>query len=92
MRGHGYTVTASSIQECVFRGIYTTENAKIQTDTLLLAAAYSRVTDNAAVYTMTLADDEIEDAGKLSAKSGDRAWGLWLREIAASPLYKYEED
>jgi hypothetical protein len=65
MRGRGYTVAARSIEECVFRAIYTRENATIQTASLGLSAAY-RGTGDSPTEIQYLRDDEIEGA------TGDR--------------------
>lgn len=39
MRGHGFTTCAPSIEEAVFQAVYTLENARIQKDAMVLAAA-----------------------------------------------------
>lgn len=41
MRGHGLTVVGESIEESVFRAIYTAENARMQTVSLTLQLAAS---------------------------------------------------
>lgn len=86
MRGHGYTVAARSIEECVFRAIYTRENAAIQTASLGLSAAY-RGTGEPPTEIHYLRDDEIEGATGIALTGWARAWGLWVREVEAANLY-----
>ena len=40
MRGHGMTVAAPNIEECVLRAIYAQQNAAIQTNALVTRSAY----------------------------------------------------
>ncbi|KAK5210458.1 hypothetical protein LTR47_000349 [Exophiala xenobiotica] len=86
MRGHGYTVAARSIEECVFRAIYTRDNATIQTASLGLSAAY-RGTGDSPTEIQYLRDDEIEGATGIALTGWARAWGLWVREVEAANLY-----
>lgn len=90
MRGHGFTVIAPSIQECVFRGIYTRENAIIQTRTLLLNAAFYCGTDTAVLDQVRyLDDDEIGPTAEMGGATCERAWALWVWEEKAQPLYEF---
>ena len=41
MRGHGFTAVGSTIEEAVYRSIYTCTNARVQTTSLLLQAGYN---------------------------------------------------
>lgn len=97
MRGHGYTVAAPSMEECIFRAIYTKQNAAIQTTSLgLMTAAAQHCTDAGGQGNSTdselkaiqyLHDDELEEAAGISRTGWQRAWELWVREVEASPLY-----
>ena len=88
MRGHGYTVVAPSIEQCIFRAIYTKQNATIQTTSLSLVAAHSgggqRSTHSGVQY---LHDDELSDTAGISRTGWQRAWELWVREVEAATLY-----
>jgi len=42
MRGHGMTVVGSSIEEAVYRSIYTCTNARVQTTALLMQGGYNQ--------------------------------------------------
>lgn len=86
MRGHGYSVAARSVEECVFRAIFTRDNAAIQTTSISLAAAYHGK-GNGAAEVQYLLDEEIEGATGIALNSWARAWGLWVREIEAAELY-----
>lgn len=86
MRGHGFTAVADSLEEAVFRGIYTQKNAAIQTSALTtLAAAHAR---NEAFQPIKYLSPEEAEAAKGMAKwSAQRPWKLWVREVEASNLY-----
>lgn len=90
MRGHGYTVAAQGIEECVYRAIYTRDNAAVQTESLgLLAAAYN-LSYGPRVDIDYLRPDELSAAGKIAMTGWARAWGLWVREVEAIGLYVHE--
>lgn len=86
MRGHGYTVAASGIEECVFRAIYTMENAAVQTSSMLLNGA-ARGAGNEIVGVEYLREDEIADATQISVAGWGRAWASWAREVQVTELY-----
>lgn len=65
MRGHGVTVTGNSLQQVVFRAVYTQNNAQIQAAAMALGEV-TYLTDEEA-----LAADEA-NTGQIS-----RAWDFW---------------
>jgi len=67
MRRHGATVAGTSLEECVFRCIYTALNARMQIDALLLGGFEP------------LNDKEIGLAGGANLRPGpiNRAWEYW---------------
>ncbi|KIX99338.1 uncharacterized protein Z520_04914 [Fonsecaea multimorphosa CBS 102226] len=83
MRGHGFTVLAGSIQDCVMRAVYTQKNAMIQTTALVTRAA-SGFTGGSVSY---LSQKEAVDSKWSIRESAHRPWKLWLREVEASNLY-----
>ncbi|GIJ90424.1 hypothetical protein Asppvi_009378 [Aspergillus pseudoviridinutans] len=87
MRGHGFTVIGGGIEECVFRAIYTAENARVQTAslTLQLAAGTAPLKDGEALY--YLQDSELLAATQMTRWSVMRPWNLWVRETEANKLY-----
>ena len=88
MRGHGFTVQGSSIQDVVLRAVYTQQNASIQTTSLVTRAAHFGVNSSAADGGIQyLSQEETEGATVMTKWSARRPWGLWLREVEADPMY-----
>ncbi|KAL2825360.1 class II aldolase and Adducin N-terminal domain-containing protein [Aspergillus cavernicola] len=87
MRGHGFTVAGASIEESVFRAIYTAENARIQTASLnlQLAAGTAPLKHGESLY--YLDDTELLAATQMTQWSVMRPWNLWVREVEANGLY-----
>ncbi|KAL6249214.1 hypothetical protein RBB50_004277 [Rhinocladiella similis] len=83
MRGHGFTVIAGSIQDCVMRAVYTQKNAMIQTTALTTRAA----DPSASGAVKYLSQQEVHDTTWSIRQSAHRPWGLWLREVEACGLY-----
>ncbi|OQU98533.1 Clas II Aldolase and Adducin domain-containing protein [Cladophialophora immunda] len=83
MRGHGFTVLAGSIQDCVMRAVYTQKNAMIQTTALITRAAGGHTSDSIKY----LSQKEVDDTTWSIRESAHRPWKLWLREVEASNLY-----
>ena len=83
MRGHGFTVVAENIEECVLRAIYTQKNAMIQTAALTTAAAYG----GGAQKVRYLSEPESVASANMTKWSAQRPWKLWLREVEACGLY-----
>lgn len=87
MRGHGLTVLAPTIQDCVLRAVYTQSNAAIQTTALLTRAAYFGAQASAAEEMRFLSEEEATAALEMTKWSANRPWALWLREVEAAGLY-----
>ena len=76
MRGHGDVVVASSLQEAVFRAIYTEVNARLEAEALRLGQG----------QVVFLNDEEAAKATATNAGVLVRAWDLWkARALAAKP-------
>ena len=88
MRAHGFTTISSSIEDAVFRAIYTMKNAAIQSATLSLSAA-SAATNNlsSSPAIRYLNRSEAWNAAESLSSTIARPWELWVREIGASGLY-----
>jgi HCOMODA/2-hydroxy-3-carboxy-muconic semialdehyde decarboxylase len=69
MRGHGSTVVGSSLEQAVYRAIYTEVNARLQ----LQATQLGPVT--------YLSLEEARKAALMNDSQLPRAWELWTREI-----------
>ncbi|OJJ50312.1 hypothetical protein ASPZODRAFT_149670 [Penicilliopsis zonata CBS 506.65] len=88
MRGHGFTVQAESIEECVVRAVYTRKNASVQTTTLLTRAAYEATQPSAELPAIKyLDDDEVQGTNLMTKESAYRPWGLWVKEVEGHHLY-----
>lgn len=107
MRGHGFSCVGQSIEEAVFRAIFTCSNARIQTTALMLQSGYNigligerfgageKETGPAKREEVKfLSDRECKDAWTANQKHLERPWGLWSAEVADSALYRnvYLED
>jgi ribulose-5-phosphate 4-epimerase/fuculose-1-phosphate aldolase len=71
MRGHGATMVGNSIQEAVFRAVYSMENAAIQMQAHLLG-------DDGEVEFLN--DEEAEKSSR--GRNVPRAWSLWKTEFS----------
>lgn len=71
MRGHGSTVVANSVQNAVYRAVYTERNAQMQVNAL----AIGEVT--------FMSEAEARAGAQLMVKHDERAWQSWLREVSA---------
>ena len=71
MRGHGMTVVGASLEETVFRAVYTVKNAAIQ----LSAMTLGEVT--------YLNDAEARNVNKTNQSTLTRAWDLWAEQVAS---------
>lgn len=69
MRGHGSTVVGASIEEAVFRAIYTETNARLQAQALALGDP---------TY---LSEGESVKATRTNAGSVRRAWDSWAQAV-----------
>ncbi len=74
MRGHGSVTVGTSIQQAVFRGIYTESNARLQA----LAAPLGDIT--------FLTDAEAQATSDMNDQHLDRPWQMWKRKALANPF------
>ncbi|KAJ7065415.1 aldolase domain-containing protein [Mycena amicta] len=77
MRGHGATLTASSLKLAVFRAIYTQTNARVLTSLSALSGGANNVLAGARF----LNKDECEQATNTNSGQVVRAWDVWVREL-----------
>jgi ribulose-5-phosphate 4-epimerase/fuculose-1-phosphate aldolase len=70
MRGHGVTVVGASIQEAVFRAIYTEMNARVQLQSMLLEGPIE-----------FLSDYEARAVDAANRGTLERPWELWKKDI-----------
>ena len=69
MRGHGCTVVGSSLEQVVYRAIYTEMNAKLQIQACALGEPDF------------LNQEEAEKAARTMDAAMIRAWNLWMEEV-----------
>jgi ribulose-5-phosphate 4-epimerase/fuculose-1-phosphate aldolase len=69
MRGHGCTVVGESIEQVVYRAIYTEMNAKLQLQAFALGDPEF------------LNEEEAEKASRMNNGTMMRAWNLWMAEV-----------
>jgi ribulose-5-phosphate 4-epimerase/fuculose-1-phosphate aldolase len=94
MRGHGFSCVGQSIEEAVYRAIFTCSNARIQTTSMLLQSGYNvglvgerfgageKETGPAKREDVKfLSERECKDAWTVNQQHVERPWGLWLAEV-----------
>jgi ribulose-5-phosphate 4-epimerase/fuculose-1-phosphate aldolase len=69
MRGHGVTVTAPTLPEAVYRGVYVDVNARLQLEAIGLGAVNY------------LTDQEGRAAATANASQVGRAWDMWKMKV-----------
>ncbi len=74
MRGHGSVTVGTSIQQAVYRGIYTESNARLQA----LAAPLGDIN--------YLTDAEAQATSDMNDQHLDRPWQMWKRKALANPF------
>ncbi|KAJ7114092.1 aldolase domain-containing protein [Mycena epipterygia] len=77
MRGHGATLTASSLKLAIFRAVYTQHNARILTSLSTLAGGMQ----NAAQGARFLTAEECEASTASNSGQVTRAWDVWCEEL-----------
>lgn len=89
MANHGFTTVGNSIQQAVYRAVYTRVNAGVQSNAIMLRNAFDGVKGNTPATKDIKYLDEQQTIGTMTMNdsSQDRPWGLWVREVEACPLY-----
>ncbi|KAK4613060.1 Decarboxylase tropJ, partial [Fulvia fulva] len=102
MRGHGFTCVAASIEEAVYRAIFTCTNARVQTTALLMQGGYNqgliaerfgRGEEGGQAKQegiRFLSEREARDAWTANERHAERPWGLWCEEVRGCGLYRNE--
>ena len=81
---HGFTTFGASIEEAVYRAIYTQKNCVL----LQRAIAVAGGDADAVEY---LSNEEIKDCAVMNRKTLDKSFRLWLREVQVLRLYQNDE-
>ena len=100
MRKHGFTTWGADIRTAVFRAVFTTENARALTDSMLLRSAFAGLSaqqdfdtglwsgmDGLQNALEPLTAQQAADAEVSIDGTIDRPWDLWVAEVESSPLY-----
>lgn len=82
-RGHGFVTTGSSIEQVVDYAYYSSSNARVQTNSLLLAGAMG----GGVQY---LSKQERKDCRNMNAWIAFKPWKQWVFEVERSGLYVNE--
>lgn len=80
---HGFTTFGGSVEEAVYRAVYT------QTNCRLLGKALELAGERGGVEFLT--KEECNACSEMNKKTQDKAFRLWLREVQVNPLYVNEE-
>jgi ribulose-5-phosphate 4-epimerase/fuculose-1-phosphate aldolase len=81
---HGFTCIGDSIQQAVYRAIYTQKNCSLLKDAIDIAGG-----DESKIDYLT--PGEAESCAKIIGMTQDKAFRLWLREVEVNPLYRNAE-
>lgn len=103
MRGHGFTCIGETVEQAVYRAIFTATNARVQTTALLMQGTYNiglvgerfgggeKETGPAKHEDIKyLSDRECKDAWAANQGHAERPWKLWCAEVEDSSLYHNE--
>jgi ribulose-5-phosphate 4-epimerase/fuculose-1-phosphate aldolase len=82
LRGHGNVVVGNSIQQSVFRAIYTESNARLQLQALQLAQLQGMPPD-AVDY---LTPEEAQATSDMNDQHLGRPWAMWMLKVASTTL------
>lgn len=83
-RGHGFTVMAPTIEDCVMRAYFTQENARIATTAMLMRASAPEKTGTLQF----LSAEEREGSKDMTLETCMRPWSLWKKEVESNSLYE----
>lgn len=106
MRGHGFTCVGGTVQEAVYRAVYTCTNARVQLASCALQSGFNlhllgekmgkeEVGERKKVAleeVRYLSEGEAKGAWEANAGQASRPWALWCREVEAGGLYVNEME
>jgi len=87
MRKHGFTCIGDTIQNALYRAIYTQKNAKLLTTTKDLDAGGTTMYNHTLTNSPFLSEEEAKGCEKMNEATADKALPLWVREVEVLPLY-----
>lgn len=77
---HGFTTFGASIEEAVYRAVYTQANCKLLAQAITFAGGEARDVSY-------LSKEEAKACAVMNHKTQDKSFRLWLREVQVNPLY-----
>jgi ribulose-5-phosphate 4-epimerase/fuculose-1-phosphate aldolase len=91
MQNHGFTTFGNSIQQAVYRAVYTHINAGVQSTAIMLRNAQLGIQAKYG-YTETrdlkyLTPEQSIGCQLMNDVTHERPWRLWVREVEACSLY-----
>lgn len=81
-RGHGFAVLGTSLPEAVYRAVYTTWNAEVETTAVSINHASGADRGVKYLSPQEVAGCVVDDTYYV------KDWPLWAAQVAANPLYK----
>lgn len=83
-RGHGFATVATSIEQAVYRAVYTTWNAEVQATAVEVQLAGGQSPSSLNYLTARKAEDcvAMNDQGPM------KDWPVWVAQTLVDPLYK----
>lgn len=81
---HGFTCMGKTVEEAVYRAVYTQTNCELLTKALGFAGGDAKE----VAY---LSEEEVRGCKKMNEKCVDKSWRLWMREVQSNALYENEE-
>ncbi|KAH6680319.1 class II aldolase and Adducin N-terminal domain-containing protein [Halenospora varia] len=92
MTNHGFTAVGNGIRQAVYRAVYTHNNADVQTKSIMLRSAQMSIQPDQPPTPLKYLNEKQTIGGQaMNDSSQDRPWGLWVKEVEASPLYVSHE-
>lgn len=83
-RGHGFATVGTSIEQAVYRAIYTTWNAEVLATAVEVQETIGRAPSSLKLLTAR----EAKDCGPMDDSGGSvKDWPLWVAQTRADPLY-----
>lgn len=81
---HGFTTYGNSVQQAVYRAVYTQSNCKLLAQAIIFAGGDARRVEY-------LTPEQVRACAAMNEKCEDKSWRLWIREVQVNPLYVSEE-
>jgi len=93
MANHGFTAVGTNIKQTVFRAVYTHQNARVQSDALIIRSAHQATSGGPSIRGGKLRYLNTEQAAgglSLGEATQERPWELWARQVETALLYVNE--